>query len=102
MAPTLFERLGKGRPPIEKAQAQGRPSPAQRLLDFLQRWPKDTISARNIYQFGPRSTKKRREAMASIEVLIRHGWMAPIQSHRRDRRQWQITRRLTVHPTVDG
>jgi hypothetical protein len=28
--------------------------------------------------------------------------MAPIQSHRRDRRQWQITRRLTVHPTVDG
>jgi hypothetical protein len=97
MGKTIFERLAQPAP--KKAQEI---SPAQRLLDFLQRWPKDTISARNIYQFGPRSTKKRREAMAPIEVLVRHGWLTPIQSHRRDRRQWQIRRRLTVHPTVDG
>jgi hypothetical protein len=49
---TIFERLDRGRPPpVKKAQEV---SPAQRLLNFLQRWPKDIISVREITQFGPR------------------------------------------------
>jgi hypothetical protein len=95
---SVFARLAKNRPPVEKAQII---SPAQKLLDFLQRWPKDTVSARNIYQFGPKPTKKRREAMASIEVLVRHGWLTPIQSRRRDGHDWRIIRRPTVNPTIE-
>jgi hypothetical protein len=41
VAKDIFERLDRGRPPIEKAQDI---SPAQKLLNFLQRWPKDIIS----------------------------------------------------------
>jgi hypothetical protein len=99
MAANIFERLAKGRPPpVEKAQEV---SPAQRLLDFVLRWPKDTVSARNIYQFGPRSTKKRREAMESIAVLIRCGWLAQVPGPRRDGYRF-LRRPPIIHPTVDG
>jgi hypothetical protein len=98
MAGTIFERLAARRPVPAKKQEI---SPAQRLLDFLQRWPKDTVSARNIYQFGPQSTKKRQVALATIDVLVKHGWLAPIQSRRRDGHDWRIIRRATVNPTVE-
>jgi hypothetical protein len=75
-------------------------SPEQRLLDWLMRWPKDTVSAREIRQFGPGSTRDPRNAMDSAEVLVKHGWLSPIQSYRRDRREWQIVRKPVVHPTV--
>jgi hypothetical protein len=100
MADNIFDRLTKGRPPpIKKAQEV---SPAQRLLDFLQRWPKDVISVRNIQQFGPGSIRDQRRAMNSAEVLVRYGWLAPVQKPaRRDRREWKILRRPpVVHPTV--
>jgi hypothetical protein len=94
---TLFERIGQP-PPAKKAQE---PTPAQKTLDWLQRWPKDTISVRDICQFGPRATTRTQRAVIDVaEVLERRGWLAPIPSHRRDRRRWQILRRLTVHPTV--
>src|SRR5262245_16362531 len=95
----IFERLSKGRPrPIKNAQET---SPAQKLLNFLQRWPKDTISMRELQQFGPRVIQMQRSRIDSAEVLVRHGWLAPIQSHRRDRRVWQVVRRPLVHPTVE-
>jgi hypothetical protein len=98
VAPTLFERLGRLPPTTKRAQEV---SPAQRLLDFLQRWPKDTISARNIRQFGPRAVRAQRSEIDSAEVLVRHGWLAPAESHRRDRRVWRINRRPTIHPIVE-
>jgi hypothetical protein len=49
-AKNIFERLEKGRPPIEKAQIV---SPAQKLLDWLQRWDKPTICTREICNYGP-------------------------------------------------
>jgi hypothetical protein len=75
-------------------------TPEQQLLNFLQRWPKDTVSAREIRQFGPRSTRDPQDAMNSAEVLVKHGWLSPIQSSRRDRREWQVVRRPLIRPTV--
>jgi hypothetical protein len=72
----------------------------QHLLNWLQRWPKETVSAREIRQFGPSATRDPEDAMNSAEVLVRHGWLSPMQSSRRDRREWQVIRRPTVHPTV--
>jgi hypothetical protein len=76
-------------------------SPEQQLLNFLQRWPKETVSLREIQQFAPRAVRTQGSVIDhSVGVLVRHGWLAPLQSHRRDRRAWQIARRPTVHPTV--
>jgi hypothetical protein len=38
-------------------------TPAQRLLDWLQRWPKDVISVRDIQQRGPRAVRATQQNM---------------------------------------
>jgi hypothetical protein len=94
----LFQRLSGGRPaPTEKAQ---KPEPAQLLLTFLQRWPKPTISRRDIYIYGPNSIRDRESAINSAEVLVKHGWLIPNKTRRHDMREWQIVRRPIIHPTV--
>ena len=102
MPNTIFDRLAAGRPaptPEEKAQAD----PPQKLLDWLQRWPKPTVSSKEIYQYAPRSIRFDREnAINLTEVLVRHGWLTPLQTHRRDWRVWQINRKPIVHPKVAG
>jgi hypothetical protein len=76
-------------------------TPEQRLLDWLQRWPKETVSLRELQQFAPRAVRTQGNVIDhSVGVLVRHGWLTPLQSHRRDRREWQVVRRPTVHPTV--
>ena len=61
--------------PIKKAQE---PAPAQKLLDFLQRWAKPTVSVRDIRIFGPLSLRNRESAISSVEVLVKHGWLVPM------------------------
>src|SRR5262249_18998194 len=75
--------------------------PAQKLLDWLQRWNKPTISIRDIRIYGPRSIKKPEIAISSVEILVAHGWLTPLQTRRRDWRHWQVVRKgPIVHPTV--
>jgi hypothetical protein len=92
----LFERLDRGRPPIEKTQEV---SPAQKLLDWLQRWPKPSLSMRDICIYGPRP-RNRENAISSAEILVKHGWLVPSKTRRYDSREWQIVRRPIVRPTV--
>src|SRR5262245_447849 len=94
----LFERLAQGRPaPTEE---KIKVDPAQKLLDFLLRWPKPTISRRDIRIYGPKSLRDRESAINSVEILVKHGWLIPNKTRRRDMHQWQIVRRPIVHPTV--
>ena len=72
-------------------------SPEQRLLDWLQRWPKETVTARDMQQFGPKEMRNQRGMIDAAEVLVRHHWLAPVQTRRRDTREWRIIR---VHPTA--
>jgi hypothetical protein len=96
--PSFFARYIDNPPPAQAAQE---PSAAQRTLEFLQRWPKETISLRELQQFGPRATARTQQGVLdSTKVLERHGWLRPVPSHRRDRRHWQVIRRLTINPTV--
>jgi hypothetical protein len=76
-------------------------SPAQKLLNFLQRWPKDTISVREITLFGPSVIRAQRSEINTAEILVRHGWLTPIQSRQRNMRHWQVVRRPIVHPDVE-
>jgi hypothetical protein len=66
----LLERLDTARPSANK-KAGAQISPAQQLLDFLQRWPRDTICIRQIQQFGPRAVRATRQGMInSAEALV--------------------------------
>jgi hypothetical protein len=95
---SLFERLDKGRPsPIKKTQ---KPSPAQKLLDWLQHWTKPTVSARDICIYGPNSIRAWESAIDSAEILVKNGWLVPIKTRRHDMHEWQVVRKPIVHPTV--
>jgi hypothetical protein len=94
----LFERLDRGRQaPTEKAQE---PSPAQKLLDWLQHWSKPTVSARDICIYGPNAIRDRQRAIDSAEILVENGWLVPIKTRRHDMHEWQIVRKPIIHPTV--
>src|SRR5215471_12623771 len=107
----LFERLDAGRPPVEEkieqppAEVVGKQprdnlEPAQKLLDWLQRWTKDTVCVREIHIYGPYATRDRKSAIAAARILVKNGWLIPIKMRRYDANKWQITRRLIVQPNV--
>lgn len=87
---SLFERLKEGRP--EEPTLPPAHLPVRKLLDFLQhKWPQPTICARDIYRHGPRPVRLDKErALEAAEILVRRGWLAPMKTHRCDRKQWKI------------
>lgn len=95
---SLFERLDRRRtaPPAKIPQ----PPLAQTLLDWLQRWNKDTISTRDICNYGPRILRDQRKAVLAAEILAVHGWLTPLKTRQRNAHKWEITRKPIVHPTV--
>jgi len=103
----LFERLGQLSPPPATKEAE-RPlpdqklQPAQRLLDWIQRWTKDTICIGDVRQYGPNSLRNPKSVIDAAEVLVKNGWLEPAESHRYDMRKWRIIRRPPiVAPKVD-
>jgi len=91
----LFERLDRGRPKPPTKEAQ-EISPAQKLLDWLQRWNKDTITVRDVHIYGPHPLKGRKNVTAAAEVLVQNGWLAPLKTWRYDMRKWQIVRKPPI------
>jgi hypothetical protein len=69
-------------------------SPTEKLLDWLvNHWPGPTISARDIYRFGPHFIlNDPKGAIAMAQTLAENGWLTPIKSWRRDRKEWRIAR----------
>lgn len=98
----LFERLAQSRP----AQTEERKRPltelevGQILLNWLQCWKKTTIALRDIRVFAPRSLRSRERAIAAAEILTRHGWLIPTQTHRHDRHVWKIVHKPIIRPSV--
>ena len=99
----LFERLDQGRPaPQPKPVSQPSKDPAQRLLDFIQRWRKPTIRSVDILMYGPRSTRKQKDADNATAILTKYGWLIPQKTNQSNWRLWQIVRKPTIHPTIAG
>ena len=94
---TVFERL---RRPAAPAEEKAKVDPAQKLLDWLQTWNKPTICAREILMYGPRSTRKQKDADEATRVLQKYGWLVPLETNQRDWRRWQIVRQPTIHPMI--
>src|SRR6516225_6644179 len=93
----LFERLAQEKPPPSlPSPAAQKPSPAQLLLNWIQRWAKDTISIRDVRQYGPSSLRDPKSVIDAAEVLVRNGWLEPTESHRYDMRKWRVVRRPPI------
>jgi len=62
------------------------------LLDWLRnRWPGTTVCARDIYRRAPCPIRgDRKIALDLAEELVAQGALAPIKTHRYDRKTWQI------------
>jgi len=87
--------------PEPKPVSEPSKDPAQRLLDWLiNHWSKPGITAREIQQFGPRVIRDQKSVSDATEILVRQGWLTPVETHRRDMREWQITRKPIVFPTI--
>ena len=82
----LFDRLDRRRPPTEQRTEQ--PDHAQLLLNFIQRWPKPTISSRDIRIYGPTVIRDRESAIRSAQILAAQGWLIPLEA-----RVWQVVRK---------
>jgi hypothetical protein len=98
MAKDIFKRLSAGRPPsVEKAQDR---SPAQKLLDWLLRWDKPVVRVRDIRVYGPYALRNQKSVTDSAEVLVKHGWLIPIQTRQYNGHKWRIVRRPIADPSI--
>jgi hypothetical protein len=97
---SLFERLNRGRPTTEMiSERTQKIQHAQQLLNWLQRWSKPTVSARDMRIYGPRP-RDRESTIDSANILVEHGWLSPIQTRRYDSHVWQVVRKPVIYPTV--
>jgi len=75
-------------------------SPAQKLLDWLQRWGKPTVCVGDIRVWGPASLRTREKAISAATVLVGGGWLTPVWQRRYDAHVWRIVRKPIVQPKV--
>ena len=96
----LFERLGKRPPAEKKTERPNDLEPAQKLLDFLQRWQRPTITEREIRIYGPGTLRARESATKAAEILEKNGWLIPQNGPRHASQTWEIVHKPIVRPPV--
>jgi hypothetical protein len=70
--------------------------PIEKCLDWLvNRWPKPAVGVRDICRFGPNPIRDRKSAIATAEILVEHGWLAPIKARQHNMKMWEVVRRPT-------
>jgi hypothetical protein len=66
---------------------------AQKLLDWLRTgWKKPSVTAREIYHYGPNAIRDRKTALKAAGILVEHGWLVGIKTHRADMLEWRIVK----------
>jgi hypothetical protein len=64
---------------------------AQKLLDWLKNaWPDKTVTARDIYQYGPSAIRDRKTTLTVTQILVDHGWLERLPTIQRDQNEWQL------------
>jgi|SRR6516225_8584905 len=98
VAMTIFERLSKNRPaPINEAQ---RPDYAQRMLDFILRWPRPSIATTDLMTYGPNPRQNAEETLKLATLLERQGWLTKKDMPKKNMKHWTINRKPFVHPKL--
>ena len=92
---SLFERLDKGRPP--PVEEGGGSPPIEKLLDWLvNHWAKTTVTAREIYTYGPNPVRDKKTTLSLAQILVERGWLIPMHPdfltgrRRRDKLEWKM------------
>jgi len=96
----LFDRLAHDRP-AEAAAERPSKDPAQKMLDFLLRWPGESISTSEMMIYGPRPKKNAEEVLKLATILEKYGWLTPKPTPQKRMKHWNIVRRPIIHPTLD-
>ena len=94
----LFSQLAKGRPTPVKANNQ--PDHAQRMLDFILRWPHPSISTTDLMTYGPKLSRNAEEVFKLATTLEKQGWLTKKDTPKKNMRHWTIQRRPFVHPKL--
>jgi|SRR6516162_11803018 hypothetical protein len=82
-------------PPPPKTAIKKNPKDlAEALLGWLERWPKNIVSSRDIRIWGPKILHSREGAIRSAEILVAHGFLSPITD-----RKWQVIRKPLIPQT---
>jgi hypothetical protein len=62
--------------------------PAIKLLEWLTfKWSRPTITATDLYQYGPNALRDRKSVMNLTGVLVSQGRLIPIKKRRHDSRE---------------
>ena len=94
--PSFFARyFEEPKPPVEKTKGS---SPAQKMLDFVQRWDRPTIRVRDFRHYGPGSLRDRKDMADTAEVLVKAGWLKPVPTPHGHK--WAVIRKPIINPTV--
>jgi hypothetical protein len=86
-------------PPKEQPRSEF--APAQRLLNFLQRWDGDSVTLRDLRVWGPRFCRDPSKAVSAAKTLVEFGWLAATKPHWPGTYAWRIIRKNIVRPAVD-
>jgi len=81
-------------PPPKSGPKQQTSPLLEELLDWLlKRWTGATVTARDIYRQGPSPLQNDKATTLSLtEILVRQGWLIPLKTWRKDKREWKIAR----------
>jgi hypothetical protein len=63
---------------------------AQTLLEWLQNRGKPRVTARDIYTYGPGAIRDRGTTLELVNILVAHGWLRQVKTHRQDRLEWEV------------
>jgi hypothetical protein len=63
---------------------------AQALLVWLQTRGKPIVTARDIYTYGPGAIRDRGTTLELANILVAHGWLRELKTHRHDRLEWEV------------
>jgi hypothetical protein len=81
------------RPQSVVPSANSKSSPTYKLLDWLvNHWAKPTVTARDIYTYGPNSIRGGESAVNSAQTLVEQGWLIPIKTRQHNTKKWRIKR----------
>jgi|SRR5215472_3038703 len=94
----LFDRLDARRPPVEQKLQQ--PNHAQRMLDFILRWPRSSISVSDLMTYGPRPKQNAEGVRKLATILEKQGWLTKRDTPKKNMLHWNITRRPIIHPEL--
>ena len=73
---------------------------AQRMLDFLLRWPRPSISVSEMMIYGPRPKQNAEGIHKLATILEKQGWLEPKPTPKKNMRHWTINRKPFVHPKL--